>query len=1004
MTQPQNIIIDNLEQNTVLDALKRLLTASDAIDIATGFFEIGSLLALDGYWNNLEKIRIITGDEMTRRTRKELIDSLKKISDESIETEKEKDDELKGLASVKKSLQNNQILVKIYRKAKFHAKSYIMQAKPPSVVNFSILGSSNFTEPGLCRNLELNLFTTDQLQIIELQKWYNKIWDDSEEVKEEIIKVIEPHLKEYKPFEVYCKALYEYFLGQEQPVSDWEMNESIVYKILSKYQRDGYHQALRIANEWNGAMICDGVGLGKTFIGLMIIEHFLHKRKRVLLITPKSAKESVWVSNLQKYIYPYYPDAEEMDLKIAQHTDFGRDSSALQNLIIRYASRYDAIVVDEAHHFRTPYAMRSRALYQIAKGKQLFLLTATPLNNSLDDLYHLINLFAQNRQDHFARIGIHKLRAHFNELERELINMNASRSNQDHQLALTDIQDAAFRQDIFRADGLLQHVMIQRSRAYVKESEKQEENKPRFPVREKPRVIEYSLAKIYSDLFPLIQQTFRNRDPLLSFAVYNPESYKKNTENQNASVVHYEKQLAGLLRTLTLKRFESSFISFEYTLEDLLIKMADFLRANNKERLEKWIEKFSELWETVQKHKIERSDEEPEEEGDVLPDIDLKLDPAEYKLNELLPLVETDMTNIANLLSRVYKNLSPDKDNKVQKLLESLKNDPILKNHKVAIFTEFKDTARYIYSQILSSDIIKDKGEIVEIDSTKKIDREKVIRRFAPYYNCTNDELPEYINNQIRLLISTDVLSEGLNLQDANVVINYDLHWNPVRLMQRIGRVDRRIDPSKPINNDKVYFYNFLPPNEIDDLLHLFENVSGKVLRISRTLGIEAPLLTPDDEVEALRLFNESYDQKPTIEETLRLKVRDLEKNFPELFKELKTYPRRIFSGKRSELLNPRGIFAAYRYPDISKEKEDSGGELRWYFYDIEKNEIMEDLEKIHKFIESTEETARKTIFSWEDRKKWREIIETKKVKNRLRELQTPIGEKAMLVCWMEIS
>jgi superfamily II DNA or RNA helicase len=1003
MNQALNTIVDNREGNSVLEALRRLLPQSRLLDVATGFFEIGSFLSLDGVWNHLDKIRILMGDETTKRTRKELVEALRNQSDESIEREKERDDSLTGLAAVRQALEMRQIDARIYRKAKFHAKALLMQSKAPSPVNFGIVGSSNFTEPGLTQNLELNLFTTDQLQLKALQEWFDLSWTEADEVRAELLRALEPHLREYLPFEVYCKALYEYFLGKELPESSWEEQESKVYPLLSKYQKDGYHQALKIAESWEGALICDGVGLGKTFIGLMLIEYFIHHRNRVLLVVPKSARESVWESNLRKYIYPFYPDAEEMDLKVTQHTDYGREGEALEKLIARYKNRYDVIVVDEAHHFRTPSATRSKALFEMATGKKLFLLTATPLNNSLDDLYHLINLFAQNRQDHFARVGIQRLRAHFLEIERELGNFQATKSTQSVQLELVDVQDAALKKDLIRADRLLRHVMIQRSRAYVRDSEQQEEKRPCFPEREKPRVIDYSLAKVYADLFPTIKQTFRRDQPLLSFAIYNQESFKKEPGKQDARVVRYEKQLVGLLRTLALKRFESSYKAFEATLEDLLLKMADFIRANNPERLQKWIERNNESWSVIEKHHLDRDGEEPEEEGDVVPDANLHLDPEEYRMNELLPLVENDMTVLVDLLSKVYEHLSPERDDKIQKLIFELKNEPLLRENKVAIFTEFRDTARYIYSELTKADSGFNTEEIVQIDSTKKIDREKVIKRFAPYYNCTDEELPDFLDNQIRILISTDVLSEGLNLQDANIVINYDLHWNPVRLMQRVGRVDRRIDLAKPIHHDKVYFYNFLPPQELEDILHLFKRVSGKVLRISKTLGIEAPILRPDDEVEALRLFNETYDQTRSTEEVLRLRLRELQLSHPDLFEELKSYPRRVFSGKSGGILNPRGIFAAYRYPNLSGD-DSASGELRWYFYRADNGEILEDLDLIHKYIVSAPDTARKTEVSWEELAKWRKEIEQRMVRSHLKEIQAPIDKKAILVCWMEIS
>ena len=158
-------IIDNRDSNTVLESLKRLLPQSKTLEVATGYFEIGSLLALDSFWNALESVRILMGDEAQRRTKKELVDSLQREGDASIERNKEQDDSLRGLVAVRDALQNGRIKAKVYTKAKFHAKSLLMKMKPPHLSDYGIVGSSNFMEPGLCRNLELNLLTTEQHQL-----------------------------------------------------------------------------------------------------------------------------------------------------------------------------------------------------------------------------------------------------------------------------------------------------------------------------------------------------------------------------------------------------------------------------------------------------------------------------------------------------------------------------------------------------------------------------------------------------------------------------------------------------------------------------------------------------------------------------------------------------------------------------------------------------------------------------------------------------------------------
>ncbi|MEZ4527867.1 MAG: phospholipase D-like domain-containing protein [Desulfobacterales bacterium] len=306
MSKKLPVIIDNSSGNTLVSAYEKLFPSLASISLATGMFEIGAFLLLEGLWQNIKQIRILMGDETTRRTRQEIVRAIAQMSDQSIENEKIRDDALTGLAAVRQAIMNRQIRLRIYSKSRFHAKACLMEAKEESPVDFAIAGSSNFTRPGLTENLELNLFTTDQVHIDALRNWYDGLWKESEDVSADLLKTIEPHLKEYPPFTVYAKALSAYFAGREKTQDDWERRESVMYPLLSQYQKDGYHQALQIAEKCEGSLICDGVGLGKTFIGLMILERCLHEDKRVLLIVPKSAEESVWQAGIQRYLKPRY--------------------------------------------------------------------------------------------------------------------------------------------------------------------------------------------------------------------------------------------------------------------------------------------------------------------------------------------------------------------------------------------------------------------------------------------------------------------------------------------------------------------------------------------------------------------------------------------------------------------------------------------------------------------------------------------------------------------------
>jgi len=686
MAEKLPVIIDNRGENRVLNALKRLLPNLQSMDVATGVFEIGSFLLLEELWQDLERIRILMGDETTRRTKREIVQALLKVSADSIEREKERDDALTGLAAVREALVNKQIMLKTYSKAKFHAKSYLMESKETSPVDFAIVGSSNFTRPGLTENLELNLFSTDQAHIEALRKWYNELWKEGEDVNPELLKVIEPHLKEYEPFVVYAKALYEFFTGREKTQDEWERTESFLYQKLSQYQKDGYHQALGITDRWNGALICDGVGLGKTFIGLMILERCIYEKKQVLLVVPKSAEQSVWLANIDRYLKPYYPRSVRHYLDVERHTSFGRPEAIKPDDLDFYKNNAEVIIVDEAHHFRNPRANRGQLFMDLAADKRLYMLTATPINNSLDDLYHLVNYFAQGKKDHFASIRIQNLRAHFLDAEKKM--------GKDH--PETEISEVAGDEDFLRTDDLLRNVLIQRSRTYVKKSEGSDEDAPLFPEKQKPRVVKYSLKSVYETLYGEIKEAFDKKSPFLSLAIYNTSAYHKDPDKRKAE---YQKLVVGLIRTLLLKRLESSFKAFEASVEDLLAKMADFLRRYAPEVFEAWTTDNRRWWKLTQDHILQRLDKEEseteneEDEGLYEPPDDFK--PEELDMEKLAQDVLEDMKLMTGFLSKIYRRFyvkdkegkeeDPQKDDKLQKLLKLLQEDELLVTLKISL-------------------------------------------------------------------------------------------------------------------------------------------------------------------------------------------------------------------------------------------------------------------------------------------------------------------------------
>ena len=552
-----------------------------------------------------------------------------------------------------------------------------------------------------------------------------------------------------------------------------------------------------------------------------------------------------------------------------------------------------------------------------------------------------------------------------------------------------EIAELVEEDDLLRRDPVLRHVLIQRSRKYIKDAEMASGTHILFPKRVIEPTVDYSLRRVYRTLYDELQNAFDRHNPFLNLAIYNTVRYHRNPERQ---IENHQKQIVGLIRTLVLKRLKSSWRAFEATIENLLLNMAEWLERYAPERFAMWEGTNTRWWGVVQKHIRDRLQEDgiltqntletllnsvasnPSEEEDDLASVETDDDfvPEDHDLDRLFGDVVDDMNFLTGLLSRIYRLFYADElgnepdtrqDDKLQQLLNLLKKYP---NEKLLIFTEFCDTARYLHTQLERAGFER----IEQIDSRREVNREEVIERFSP---CYNGKSPYEVEMPVQTLITTDVLAEGLNLQDASVIVNYDIHWNPVRLMQRIGRLDRRLDPKieEQLNrtDPTVHVWNFLPPDELDDLLKLRKRVDGKILRISRTLGIEGKFVSPGDPDETLRLFNERYEGTENVEELMNLERQRISESYPELWQQLPNLPLRLFSGKGIDDEPPsflnrdgepiplnrhgsEGLFCCYEMPNR---------EIKWYFYDAQIDEVLDNVEDIWPEIRCGEDTMRRT-------------------------------------------
>lgn len=1037
-------IVDNSVSGwTGLRYLEEWCGIAKSFDIATGYFEIGALLALDGKWQPLEKIRILLGAEMTSRTRQALLEAVKARTieklDASIEADKSANPFLRGVPAILEALRSRQIECRVYDKDKFHAKAYITHAKLEVVGSQALVGSSNFTSPGLTKNIELNIQVQSAREVAQLQEWFEIHWNEASEVTDSVIETISRQTQLYTPFDVYTKALQEFFRGHELTETEWEDTRSKMFSKIDRYQKEAYWTLLKIARQYGGAFLCDGVGLGKTFVGLMLIERLvLHEGKRVVLFAPKSAKESVWDPHLREWL-PHISGVggDFSNLAVFSHTDLNRKGDFPERFQ-RIAALADVVIVDEAHHFRNPgrkgdadQGIDPSRYYQMfdlldgsVRPKSLFMLTATPINNRLSDFRHMAELFTRGEENYFARtLGVNNLRAHFNNMEKAL------RQAVGHDV--TDISEViADAQDLLVKDQIFGELVVQRSRAYARESQIRETGKAAaFPVRRAPQVAEYSIRKTYGRLLDMFENSFARKNPLFTLPMYYPLAwYKGDDKTIDPFEQNRQKQVVGLIRINFLKRFESSVVAFEMSCDRLLKKLLAFLEihaesATEKKRLGHWKSANMVILGYAAKRQrdfFEDQGDEAEEE-DIVPqemlDAVERLDRKQYDVGAMMTETYHDLDQIIHFLEEA-KKFEVKHDDKLQKLIRLL-NTKEMAGQKVLIFTEFADTARYLKQQLVAQGI----DGVGQIDSATKMKRGDAIQAFSPYYNGLSSKLlAERGRDEIRVLIATDVLSEGLNLQDASRMINYDIHWNPVRLMQRIGRVDRRMNPEveKRLIADhpeiessrgKVSFWNFLPPDELNAILTLYTKVTQKTLLISKTLGIEGrKLLHPEDlydDLKVLNGFEKDYEGTRTAIEDMHLEYQALLESIPQLDDHLKRLPGAIFSGRQKVAKGARGVFFCYSLPALDlqlNEFTEAAGTARWYLYDLERETILEEPGAIVFSIRSKPDTPRKCVTEEKTLIEIRTKIEKHIKNNYLKRIDAPVGVKPSLKCWMELN
>ena len=832
-------------------------------------------------------------------------------------------------------------------RTRLHAKAYLFAGE---MAHFAAVGSSNLTKSGLVGNAELNLATFDRELVRQLEGWFDNKWEQGQDCKEEFIQRLEECVlfgRRYTPWQVFLKSLHATY-GRFLELG---LSEDIASR-LAGFQQHAVQRCLSLLERHWGALLADSVGLGKTYEGLGILAEFANRREgrtRALVICPAQLEHNWSADHFAQY--GILGETVSME-SLSQLVDLDEVASPLDRArrlrqLRRYQERFDIILVDESHNFRNQATKRYRALMEILRGgkpdKRIVLLTATPINNSIWDLYHQIMLICRGDDTWYAGRGpVANLRTTFQAIEKGE-----------------------------GVSGLLDAMMlslVRRTRHDIRAM--QETGEPmevsgqpmRFPEHEIPQAVGYSLQNLYGNIYQDVIDAIEH----LNFAVYQLESYGVDTGERDTieRVKQRNANFVGIMRTILLKRMESSVAALNRTVTSLVDYLNLFLSKldDNKILTPKQAYRIRAiLGGSLPDQDQDIEDWEPKAVEALRELHDAPADPSERA--RLRTDVEEDRDRLQGLLERLHwleEMWGSEGDPKaiaVRQLLESL---PATDQHglptKVVIFTNYRDTAEYFFKQLggdkdaLKRDIrvqsnLNDRRWMSLLtggDEQKR--RLSIIEHFTPLaaHRETEplddplllDKIRPFRERSIELLIATDVLSEGQNLQDAQYLINYDLPWNPVRMIQRAGRIDRLFSP-----HDKVYIYNVMPEQGLEDLLRLVSKLTKKLETIEDAIALDASVLGEQieakqlDKIMAIRRGGVQADQiylegerNQGLDAGMEILNQYLEIMKQYATEDVQQIPNGVYSVKRGP---ESGVYVMLQMP------EELSGEVYWRFYPL---------------------------------------------------------------------
>ena len=829
--------ITNEEGKTLKERFKVLIKDSQFFDCLVGYFFSSGFYAIYKELEKTEKIRILIGISTNKQVF-DLIDTsadlfanpgniqlkirashaqikqdFENITASELENSQDNRQTEEAVTKFVEWINSGKLVVKAYPSQNIHAKLYIMTfLEGDRDTGRVITGSSNFSQSGLEDNLEFNVELKNRTDYEFAKDNFNNLWKDAVDVSDKYIQTIKEKTwlsSDISPYELYLKFLYEYFKDELSQTGEL-IPVYLPEKFLKlEYQDQAVLNAKRILGDYGGVFISDVVGLGKTYISAMLASQL---DGRNLVIAPPALLKETNPGSWPNVFYEFKISA------------IFKSVGKLDEILKLNPDLYSNVFIDEAHRFRTEKTISYEKLARICRGKRVILVTATPYNNSPDDILNQIKLFQSPRKSTIPNLA--NLEGFFGSLKSRLEKINRKT---DYGNYINTVKDNASQ----IREKVLKYLMVRRTRKEIEHYFKKdlEVQGLKFPEVKSPKPLFYELNETEDEIFgstiELIAKSF-------NYARYMPLLYYRGKITQLEK--QSQRNMGKFMKVLLVKRLESSFYAFRKTLDRFIRSHEIFIREFDKGNVyisKKIANKVFDLLENDQDEKIEefielgKIEQYPSEEFDGSLRDDLKSD-----LNTLYAIKE--------------RWQAIKRDPKLIKFMDSLQSSPTLKKNKLIIFTESKETAEYLNKNInekLGSIALSFSG------SSPEGVRDKVIENFDARAAKSKDDY--------RVLISTEVLSEGVNLHRSNVVINYDIPWNPTRMMQRVGRINR-VDTKF----DKIYTFNFFPTRQANEEIKLREIAISKISAFLTLLGGDAEILTEGEPIGSHELFNRLISKK----------------------------------------------------------------------------------------------------------------------------------------------